>query len=457
MGLEMRPVEVAGGGLAGSEAAWQLAERGVPVVLYEMRPARQTPAHKTDRLAELVCSNSLKSNVPGSASWLLKEELRRAGSLLMRLAAASAVPSGTALAVDRERFAACVTAAIENHPLIQLRREEFCDLRANSLALIATGPLTSDALAVRLQALTGAENLAFYDAISPIVEAETLNLERIFRASRYNKGSEDYLNCPLNEDEYRAFHEALVGAETVRSHPCEDLHYFEACLPIEELARRGYDTLRFGPMKPVGLTDPRSGKRPYAVVQLRPENLRYSSCNLVGFQNHLRFPEQQRILRMIPGLEKAEFLRFGQIHRNTYLNAPRLLESDLSLRGAAEVFVAGQLCGVEGYVECIASGLLAGLALAHRARGEAFAAPPRTTASGSLIHYITHADPRDYQPANIAFDLLPPSENLPGRVARDRRARRARQCDRALSDLDSWLEKVRSPLSLVRGRSSADR
>jgi methylenetetrahydrofolate--tRNA-(uracil-5-)-methyltransferase len=457
MGLEMKPVVVAGGGLAGSEAAWQLAERGVPVVLYEMRPGRQTPAHKTDRLAELVCSNSLKSNVPGSASWLLKEELRRAGSLLMRVADASAVPSGAALAVDRERFAASVTAAIENHPLIQLRREEVCDIPANGLALMATGPLTSDALAARLRALTGAENLAFYDAISPIVEAETLNLERVFRASRYNKGSEDYLNCPLNEEEYRAFYEALVHAETVQARPFEDLRYFEACLPIEELARRGYDTLRFGPMKPVGLIDPRSGKRPYAVVQLRSENLRHSSYNLVGFQNHLRFPEQQRILRLIPGLEKAEFLRFGQIHRNTYLNAPRLLESDLSLRAAADVFVAGQLCGVEGYVECIASGLLAALALAHRARGEAFAGPPRTTALGSLIHYITHADPRDYQPANITFDLLPPSGNLPGHGARDRRARRACQCDRALSDLDSWLEKVRSPLSLVRGRSSADR
>jgi methylenetetrahydrofolate--tRNA-(uracil-5-)-methyltransferase len=462
MGLATKPVVIAGGGLAGSEAAWQLAERGVPVVLYEMRPARQTPAHHTDKLAELVCSNSLKSNAPGSAAWLLKEELRRAGSLLLRLADANAVPGGTALAVDRERFAAAVTEAIERHPLIELRREELQEIPAQETpqrgvsTLIATGPLTSEALAARLQTITGSENLFFYDAISPIVDAETLNMERLFRASRYGKGGEDYLNCPLTEDEYRAFYDALMGAEAVKAQAFEDLNYFEACLPIEELARRGVDTLRFGPMKPVGLIDPRTGKQPYAVVQLRPENLRYSSYNLVGFQNHLRFPEQKRILRMIPGLENAEFLRFGQIHRNTYLNAPKLLAPDLSLRLAPEVFVAGQLSGVEGYVECVATGLLAGLAIAQRARGEAFYPPPRSTALGSLVHYLTHADPRDYQPANIAFDLLPPIEGLPRPVARDRGARRARQCERALADLEHWLESVRSPLSVVRGHSDAD-
>jgi len=462
MGLATKPVVIAGGGLAGCEAAWQLAERGVPVILYEMRPIRQTPAHQTDKLAELVCSNSLKSNAPGSASWLLKEELRRAGSLLLRLADANAVPGGTALAVDRERFAAAVTDSIERHPLIELRREELQEIPAQETprrgvsTLIATGPLTSEALATRLQGLTGSENLFFYDAISPIVDAETLNMERIFRASRYGKGGEDYLNCPLTEDEYRAFHDALTSAETVEAHPFEDLNYFEACLPIEELARRGVDTLRFGPMKPVGLIDPQTGKQPYAVLQLRSENLRYSSYNLVGFQNHLRFPEQKRILRMIPGLENAEFLRFGQIHRNTYLNAPKLLAPDLSLRLAPEVFVAGQLSGVEGYVECIATGLLAGLAMAHRVTEEAFSPPPRTTALGSLVHYLTHADPRDYQPANIAFDLLPPIEGLPRPVARDRGARRARQCERALADLEHWLESVRSPLSVVRGHSAAD-
>jgi methylenetetrahydrofolate--tRNA-(uracil-5-)-methyltransferase len=307
------------------------------------------------------------------------------------------------------------------------------------LTLIATGPLTSDALARQLQTLTGSENLAFYDAISPIVDAETLNGERIFRASRYGKGGDDYLNCPLSEAEYRAFYEALRHAQTVPTHAFEDLNYFEACLPIEELARRGVDTLRFGPMKPVGLVDPRTRRQPYAVVQLRPENLRFSSYNLVGFQNHLRFPEQKRILRMIPGLEKAEFLRYGQIHRNTYVNAPKLLGPDLSLRAAPDVFIAGQLSGVEGYVESIATGYVAGLAITRRLREETFVPPPRASALGSLIQYITGADPNDYQPANIAFDLLPPIEGLPTTIARDRRARRERQCERALAELARWL------------------
>lgn len=453
----MKPVIIAGGGLAGSEAAWQLAERGVPVTLCEMRPVRTTPAHQTDRLAELVCSNSLKSNAPGSASGLLKEELRRAGSLLLKLADANAVPGGAALAVDRTRFAEAVTEALAGHPLIQLRREELCEIPRDAPLLIATGPLTSAALAERLQALNGSENLFFYDSISPIVDAESLDMERIFRAARYHKGGEDYLNCPMTEAEYRAFFEALMSAETVQTHAFEDLNYFEACLPIEELARRGYDTLRFGPMKPVGLIDPRTGKRPYAVVQLRSENLRFSSYNLVGFQNHLKFPEQKRILRMIPGLENAEFLRFGQIHRNTYINAPALLAPDFSLRSSPDVFIAGQLSGVEGYVECIATGLLAGLAMAQRVKSESFALPPRTTALGSLVHYVTRADPHDYQPANIAFDLLPPIEGLPPAVARDRRARRERQCARALADLDGWLENVRSPLSVVRSSPATGR
>jgi methylenetetrahydrofolate--tRNA-(uracil-5-)-methyltransferase len=451
----MKPVVIAGGGLAGSEAAWQLAERGIRVTLYEMRPTRMTPAHKTGRLAELVCSNSLKSNAPGAASWLLKEELRRSGSLLLRLADECAVPGGAALAVDRERFAESVTTAIERHPLIRLRREELVEIPRREetpqrvetpprrvSTLIATGPLTSEALAAHLQALTSAENLAFYDAISPIVDAETLNMQRLFPASRYAKGGEDYLNCPLNEQEYRAFYDALMSAETAQAHEFEDLNYFESCLPIEELARRGYDTLRFGPMRPVGLIDPRTGEQPYAVVQLRAENLRYSSYNLVGFQNHLKFPEQKRILRMIPGLANAEFLRLGQIHRNTYINAPKLLEPDLSFRPAPGVYVAGQLSGVEGYVECIATGLLAGLAMARRARGEPFAPPPRATALGSLVHYVSHADPSNYQPANISFDLLPPLEGLPRKIARDRQARRQRQCERALADLERWLEEL---------------
>ncbi|HEV2379747.1 MAG TPA: methylenetetrahydrofolate--tRNA-(uracil(54)-C(5))-methyltransferase (FADH(2)-oxidizing) TrmFO [Terriglobia bacterium] len=448
----MEPVIVAGGGLAGSEAAWQLAERGVPVVLYEMRPATPTPAHKTGQLAELVCSNSLKSNSPGAASWLLKEELRRSGSLLLRLADRNAVPGGTALAVDRERFAEAVTAALGNHPLVRFERRELPKVPREGLVLIATGPLTSDSLARSLQDLTGADNLAFYDSISPIVDAETLTHDRIFPASRYGKGGEDYLNCPLNEADYRAFYEALTSAESVEAHAFEDLKYFEACLPIEELARRGVDTLRFGPMKPVGLIDPRTGRQPYAAVQLRAENLRYSSYNLVGFQNHLKFPEQKRVLRLIPGLERAEFLRYGQIHRNTYLNGPRLLARDLSLRGLGRIFIAGQLSGVEGYVECIATGLLAGMALAARALDQPFTAPPRTTALGSLVHYVTHAEPGGYQPANISFDLLPPPENLLQAAMRDRAKRRAWQCERALIDLVEWRESTE--LSVVSCRSS---
>ncbi len=441
----MQAVTIIGGGLAGSEAAWQLAARGVPVTLYEMRPVRTTPAHKTDQLAELVCSNSLKSNAPDSASGLLKEELRRFSSLLLRCADAAAVPGGTALAVDRGKFAEWVTGSLATHPLVELRREALRDIPAEALVLVASGPLTSDALAGSLRTLTGAEHLAFYDSISPIVDGETLNMKRIFRASRYGKGGEDYLNCPMTQEEYGAFHDALMKAETVQTHEFEDVQFFEACLPIEELARRGFDTLRFGPMRPVGLIDPRTGKRPFAVVQLRPENLRHASYNLVGFQNHLKFPEQKRILRMIPGLENAELLRFGQIHRNTYINAPALLAADLSLRQHPSVFIAGQLSGVEGYVECIATGLLAGLALAHRVLGKAYEPPPRATALGSLVHYITHADPRNYQPANIAFDLLPPMEGLPRDVARDREARRMRQCQRALEELDRWRARLRLP------------
>jgi methylenetetrahydrofolate--tRNA-(uracil-5-)-methyltransferase len=439
----MSTVTIAGGGLAGSEAAWQLAVRGIPVMLYEMRPTRSTPAHKTDRLAELVCSNSLKSNNPGSAAWLLKEELRRSGSLLIKLAGECAVPGGTALAVDREIFSESVTRALDGHPFISIRREEFEEIPSDGQVLIATGPLTSDALARCLQSLTGSENLAFYDAISPIVDAETLNHNCLFPASRYGRGGDDdYLNCPLNEVEYHAFYDALRGAETVQAHEFEDLNYFEACLPIEELARRGYDTLRFGPMKPVGLVDPRTGHQPFAVVQLRAENLRFSSYNLVGFQNHLKFSEQERILRKIPGLEHAEFLRFGQIHRNSYINAPRLLQADLRLRAAPNVFIAGQLCGVEGYVECIATGLLAGVAIAQQVAGAGFTLPPRATAFGSLAHYISHADPDNYQPANFSFDLLPPLANLSRVIARDRRARRARQCEKALADLQAWIQTV---------------
>lgn len=441
--MEPEKVTIAGGGLAGSEAAWQIASRGIRVVLYEMRPAMRSPAHKTRWLAELVCSNSLKSNVRPAATWLLKEELRRASSLLLRIAGEHSLPAGSALTVDREQFAASVTRAVECHPLIEIRREEMQSIPPSGPVLIATGPLTTDALAGSLQRLTGAGNLAFYDSISPIVDAETLDMERIFRASRYGKGTADYLNCPLDEEEYRTFYDALRGAEPAETHAFEDARYFEACLPIEELARRGVHTLRFGPMKPAGLIDPRTGRRPYAAVQLRAEDLRFSSYNLVGFQNHLRFPEQKRILRLIPGLERAEFLRYGQIHRNTYLSAPRLLAPDLSLRADPRVYVAGQLSGVEGYVECIATGFLAGLAMARASLGLTFEPPPRSTALGSLIHFITHSGESNYQPANISFDLIPPAENLPRAEARDRQVRRERQCDRALEESARWLGKLR--------------
>ena len=448
-----QPITVLGGGLAGPEAAWQAARRGVPVTLCEMRPSISTPAHKTGWLGELVCSNSLKSDREGTAPWLLKEELRRAGSLLLQVARNCSVPAGQALAVDRERFAAGVTAAIEAEPLIEIRTEEARAIPADSVVIVATGPLTSDALAESIQRLTGSERLFFYDSISPIVEADTIDSGKVFAASRYGKqlagqnGGEKgeseeeghYLNCPLSQPEYQRFYEALVSAESVVAHEFEDLNYFESCLPIEELARRGLDTLRFGPMKPVGLQDPRTGKRPYAAVQLRRENLRADSYNLVGFQNHLKFGEQKRILRMIPGLEAAEFTRFGQIHRNTYINAPALLAPTLQLQAQPRILFAGQLSGVEGYVESIATGLLAGIHAARLALGESPPeAPPRATAFGSLCHYISHAKARDYQPANIAFDLLP-TLNAAKSARLGKKERRSRQCRIALQEFDQWL------------------
>ena len=372
------PIIVIGGGLAGTEAAWQIARRGLRAVLYEMRPSRPTAAHQTDRLAELVCSNSLKSESADTAPWLLKEELRRLDSLLLAAAQKARVPGGHALTVDRDLFSAEVTAAIHAEPLIELRREEVTAVPHNAIAIIATGPLTSDHLAREISRLTGSDRLYFYDSISPIVDADTVDTSVAFWASRYGKstgGTDDYLNCPFDRERYERFVDALLEGQSVPAHIAEDrTPYFEACLPIEELARRGRDTLRFGPMKPVGLTDPRTGRRPWAVVQLRQENLRARSFNLVGFQNHLRFGEQARILRMIPGLENAEFLRFGQIHRNTYINAPALLTPTLQLRTrppgfSHDVLFAGQISGVEGYVEAIATGLLAGIYAAALAAG----------------------------------------------------------------------------------------
>lgn len=436
------PIHVIGGGLAGSEAAWQIARRGLRVRLYEMRPARPTPAHQTGCLAELVCSNSLKSELESTAPWLLKQELRRLDSLLIGAAQTARVPGGHALTVDRQVFAREVTEAIAGDRRIELCREEVTVV-PEGIVLIATGPLTSEPLASEIARLTGSERLYFYDSISPIVEADSVDTSIAFWASRYGKstdGTDDYLNCPLDREQYEVFVEELLKGRSVPAHIPEDAApFFEACLPIEELARRGRDTLRFGPMKPVGLTDPRTGKRPYAVVQLRQENLRAASFNLVGFQNHLRFGEQERILRLIPGLQNAEFLRFGQIHRNTYINAPALLTPALQLRSRPEIFFAGQISGVEGYVEAIATGLMAGMHAAALAAGEPLRPLPRETALGSLCRYISGADATRYQPANITFDLLPPlDEATHRRLRRDKKARHAEVCGRALAALEEY-------------------
>jgi methylenetetrahydrofolate--tRNA-(uracil-5-)-methyltransferase len=439
----VNPIHVIGGGLAGCEAAWQIARAGLSSILYEMRPLRGTQAHKTDRLAELVCSNSLKSEQENSAPWLLKEELRRIGSLLLDTARKTRVPAGHALTVDRNTFAEEVSRAIESNPLIDLRRQEVESLPDAAIAIIATGPLTSDALAADIARITGSERLFFYDSISPIVDAETIDASIAFRASRYGKsldGTDDYINCPFDKDQYERFVDALLQSSSVPAHIADDnTPFFEACLPIEEIARRGRDTLRFGPMKPVGLTDPCTGRRPYAVVQLRQEDVRAGSYNLVGFQNHLRFGDQTRVFRMIPGLENAEFLRYGQMHRNTYINAPALLTPTLQLRTRPEVFFAGQISGVEGYVESIATGLIAGLHAAALARGEEPRPFPRETALGSLCAYVSGADPSDYQPANITFDLLPVLDDATRqRLRHDKRGRHVEVCRRALDAMDQF-------------------
>ena len=431
-------VRIIGAGLAGAEAAWQCAKRGVPVQLYEMRPVRSTAAHQTSDFAELVCSNSLKSESENTAPWLLKEEMRRAGSLLLRLARECAVPAGHALAVDRTAFAARVTEAISQEPLITVRREEVTKIDPAKSTIIATGPLTSNALSEEIARLTGSEHLAFYDSISPIVEADSIDMERVYLAARYDKGTADYINCPMSKEEYDRFLDALIAGQPVEEKDWENLNYFESCLPIEEIARRGRDTLRFGPMKPVGLRDPRTGKTPYAVVQLRQENLRADSYNLVGFQNHLKFGEQAQVLRLIPGLQNARFLRYGQIHRNTYINAPTVLRETLQMKEHPNIFFAGQICGVEGYVESIAAGLMAGIHAAAVASNGEVAPPPRETALGSLVHYITHADAKNFQPANITFDLLPPL----AKKIRDRKERHKRQCDLALAAFEGWKQTI---------------
>jgi methylenetetrahydrofolate--tRNA-(uracil-5-)-methyltransferase len=434
---------IIGGGLAGTEAAWQAAQRAITVSLYEMRPAHQTPAHVSDRLAELVCSNSLGSDLPDRAPGLLKAEIRRLDSLIMQAAAEAAVPAGGALAVDREKFAEVVTRRIEAHPLIELRREEVTYIPATP-TIIASGPLTSDTLAQDIAALSGAEHLYFYDAVSPIVEVDSINTQVAFRASRYGRGEQeegDYINCPLNEAEYFAFVQALRQAERIelKQFEQEDEHFFEMCLPVEEIARRGDQALAFGPMRPVGLTDPRSGRRPYAVLQLRQDNLAGTLYNMVGFQTNLKWGEQGRVFRMIPGLEEAEFMRYGMMHRNTYINSPALLLPTLQFRARSDLFFAGQITGVEGYVGNAATGLLAGLNAARLLRGESPITLPPTTMLGALCHYVTHAEPKDFQPMKANFGLLPPFEHK----IRHKQARYQAYTERALRHLDSVIEAER--------------
>ena len=458
-------IHIIGGGLAGSEAAWQAAACGVPVTLYEMRPVRPTPVHQTDSLAELVCSNSFRADKIENAVGLLKAEMRRLGSLVIRVADATRVPAGGALAVDRVRFAQGITAALEVAPLVTIRREEIPDLSLSDDVqeplIVATGPLTSPRLSQAVAALVGQDQLYFYDAISPIVLAETIDLGIVFRASRWGRhtpapaetgledhavsggaaGAGDYLNCPMTADEYHRFHAALLGAELATLHEIDTGRFFEGCLPIEVMARRGEDTPRFGPMKPVGLVDPRTGRRPYAVVQLRQDTLAGDHYSLVGFQTRLKWGEQARVFRMIPGLEAAEFVRFGMIHRNTYINGPSVLGPTWQVRRRPSLFFAGQISGVEGYVESAASGLIAGLNAAALSRDEMPQAPPRTTAIGALGHYVSHADAANYQPSNIAFGLIPVMDGAPRRRAERRRA----IAERALTQIEAWRAALPCP------------
>ena len=443
-------IKIIGGGLAGPEAALTAARLGCDVGLYEMRRVVDgklvlTPAHETTNFGELVCSNSLKSESENTAPWLLKQEMRRAGSALLRLADETAVPAGHALAVDRSEFSRRITEAIAAEPRIRVFREEVTSLDAAddvACTILATGPLTSDALAADLARITGSGQLAFYDSISPIVDADTIDMDRVYFKARWDKGTPDYINCPMSREEYDYFYEALLSTEAAEMKAWENVAYFEGCLPIEILARRGRDTLRFGPMKPVGLRDPRTDKNPWAVVQLRKENLRASSYNLVGFQNHLKFGDQAKVLRLIPGLENAKFLRFGQIHRNTYVCAPVVLDQLLRIKNAPKVLIAGQLSGVEGYTESIATGMLAGIYAAQIARGLEPIPIPRATGLGSLIHYITNAEVKRFQPANITFDLIEPLEEEIRKTIRDKKERHRIQCERSLAAFDAWWADV---------------
>ena len=440
-------VNVIGGGLAGVEAAWQAAEQGVGVRLYEMRPVMQTPAHRTDKLAEIVCSNSLKSDEPGSAPYLLKEELRRGSSLVMRAAEATKVPAGAALAVDRGKFAEFITAEIERHPRIEIVREEAKEIPSDGIWIISTGPLTSDALTASIMRSTGDDQLYFYDAIAPIVAADSIDMSIAFKAARYGKGGDDYINCPMDREQYSKFYEELIEAKSVPVKRFEETQWFEACLPLEELARRGVDTLRFGPMKPKGLYDPRTNAEPYACVQLRQENLMADAYGLVGFQNHLKYGEQARVLKLIPGLENADILQYGQIHRNTFINSPKILNETLATRSNPRLFFAGQITGVEGYVESVATGWLAGLNAARFLRDLPMLTAPATSAIGALCRYVSNVETKNFQPVNITFGLLEPLPVELRKKHRNKRERHMVQLEMALRD---WDEFLRNADALVR-------
>jgi len=427
-------VTIIGGGLAGTEAAWQAARRGCAVDLYEMRPTRGTEAHQTDRLAELVCSNSFRNASLETAVGCLKEEMRRLGSLVLAVADRTAVPAGAALAVDRERFAAEITRAVSEHPSIRLHRAEITELPEEGVTIVASGPLTSPALSAALERLLGDRHLYFYDAIAPIVTGDSIDMRVAYRASRYGKGGDDYINCPLDRDAYTRFVEALLAADKVPTRPFERTVYFEGCMPIEEMARRGRETLAFGPMRPVGLVDPRTGVRPHAVVQLRQDDAAGTLFNVVGFQTKMTYPEQRRVFRMIPGLEQAEFVRLGSLHRNTFVNAPELLMPTLQLRAARRFLLAGQIVGVEGYVESAAMGLLAGINAARLLADMPLVVPPGTSASGSLVAYVTQRGRKEFQPMNANYGLLPP---LAGRVRG--REKKLALAARALADFDRWV------------------
>jgi methylenetetrahydrofolate--tRNA-(uracil-5-)-methyltransferase len=430
---------IVGAGLAGSEAAWQAAKRGIKVSLYEMRPVIMTEAHTSPLLGELVCSNSLRSNDPHSAPGLLKKELSLAGSLIMEAAEASSVPAGSALAVDRTLFAGYITRKLSEHPNIRIIREEV-NVLPHTPAIIATGPLTSQPMAAALMAALGSEYLYFYDAIAPIIDAESIDFDKVYRMSRYGKGGDDYLNCPMNREEYEQFYRAVLGSEKVNPRGFEEKKVFEGCMPIEVMASRGFDTMRFGPMKPVGLPDPKTGEVPFAVVQLRAENREMTAYNMVGFQTRLKWPEQKRVFSMISGLEHAEFLRYGSIHRNTFVNAPTILNKALSCKQRPDIFLAGQITGVEGYIESTAMGLLAGLNASMSMQGKIVIPVPPSTAHGALVRHITESDSKHFQPSNINFGLFPASETREG--IRDKKVRRAKVVEQALEAWQTYVSQV---------------